>query len=420
MYWIVEEEYQFENLKLFCSNNVYVEVIPDHQHKHPVEQNIIGYYLRPLTDKKGYIIPTNHTETNNIDNNIVEEFIKGIPLIYTFNKKKLLHNLKHRNIIDIQSIYKELQTDYPLLLNNFNRKKISNSITPIVKLYEHYENVYEEIQPHITENVNRFYNDKLPLIFSVIESSGIKIDKNIFTDHFYATDKDVVYSQYNYNTVTTRPSNTFNKINFAALNKEDGSRRSFIPHNDVFVEFDISSYHIYLLCKLVDYEFEMDDIHQYFSSIYQVSYEESKKITFQQLYGGIRKEYEHIPFFQKVKNYSESLWSTFQREGQITCPVSGYVYKKESFSSMNSLKLLNYVLQNYETSTNSLIIFEILKLLRGRKSKLVLYVYDSFLLDISKEDRELLLDIQDIFTKFNLKTKIKYGKNYHELKNYKK
>ena len=48
---------------------------------------------------------------------------------------------------------------------------------------------------------------------------------------------------------------------------------------------------------------------------------------------------------------------------------------------MNPQKLFNYILQNLETSTNVLILWDILCILRGYKTKLVLYTYDSFLLD---------------------------------------
>ena len=36
------------------------------------------------------------------------------------------------------------------------------------------------------------------------------------------------------------------------------------------------------------------------------------------------------------------------------------------------------LLQNLETSTNVCILWDILKLLRGKKTKLVLYTYDAF------------------------------------------
>ena len=80
---------------------------------------------------------------------------------------------------------------------------------------------------------------------------------------------------------------------------------------------------------------------------------------------------------------------------------------------MNPQKLFNYVLQNYETSQNILIIWDILSILRGKKSKLVLYTYDSFLIDLDKEEKDLVEnEVQKIFKKFKLNTTAKYGSDY--------
>ena len=79
---------------------------------------------------------------------------------------------------------------------------------------------------------------------------------------------------------------------------------------------------------------------------------------------------------------------------------------------MNPQKLLNYLLQNLETATNVLILWDIFKLLRGKNTKLVLYVYDSFLLDYDETETELLEQIQEIFKNKQLQTKTKTGKDY--------
>ena len=79
---------------------------------------------------------------------------------------------------------------------------------------------------------------------------------------------------------------------------------------------------------------------------------------------------------------------------------------------MNPQKLFNYILQNYETSQNILILWDILSILRGKKSKLVLYTYDSFLIDLSDEEKDLVKDVQKIFENYKLNTKIKYGSSY--------
>ena len=79
---------------------------------------------------------------------------------------------------------------------------------------------------------------------------------------------------------------------------------------------------------------------------------------------------------------------------------------------MNPQKLFNYLLQNLETSTNVRILWDIIKLLKGKKTKLILYTYDAFLLDVCKEEKEDIKKILQVFKKYKLKVKIKHGDSY--------
>jgi hypothetical protein len=96
----------------------------------------------------------------------------------------------------------------------------------------------------------------------------------------------------------------------------------------------------------------------------------------------------------------------------MICPISGYVFEKDKLEGMYPQKLLNYHNQNLETSNNILILWEIFKILRGKNTKLVLYVYDSFLFDVDKTEKDTLKQITDIFKKYKLQIKLKKGKNY--------
>jgi hypothetical protein len=76
-------------------------------------------------------------------------------------------------------------------------------------------------------------------------------------------------------------------------------------------------------------------------------------------------------------------------------------------------KLLNYHNQNLETAQNVLILWDILKILRGKNTKLVLYVYDSFLLDVDKNEKDTFKQITQVFQKYKLQIKYKKGINYN-------
>ena len=79
---------------------------------------------------------------------------------------------------------------------------------------------------------------------------------------------------------------------------------------------------------------------------------------------------------------------------------------------MNPQKLFNYILQNLETSNNSKIIWDIIKILKDKNTKLVLYTFDSFLFDADEDEQDILDMINNIFKKYNLKTKYNYGTSY--------
>ena len=81
----------------------------------------------------------------------------------------------------------------------------------------------------------------------------------------------------------------------------------------------------------------------------------------------------------------------------LKVPISGHQFIEENLEDMKPQKLLNYVLQNLETSTNVCILWEIFRLLKGCNTKLVLYTYDSFLLDLDKSEKQVIKEILEVF-----------------------
>ena len=109
----------------------------------------------------------------------------------------------------------------------------------------------------------------------------------------------------------------------------------------------------------------------------------------------------------------DEIWEKFNKEGYIDCPISKYRYKKEKLDEMKPQKLLNYLLQNLETAMNIRILWEIFKSLKGRKTKLVLYTYDSFLFDFDNSEEDLIEDIKQIINNNKLQIKESYGNTYN-------
>ncbi len=416
MYWLIENQNQLEELYSSDLEEAFIEIIPYSNGIHPVENQICAVYIRPLNSTKGYIASISHSETLSLDIREVKRLIRKFKRIYVRDKKEFLHYFILQNLYDItlqQPTYiPEYTQTHSWFYNKYKDKKDINRIIPIVKHYEYCEKTFNNLKNRIDEPINEFYNNKATVVFNAIERSGIQVDREKFESRFHLLDSDTVYSQFNFKTLTTRPSNRFKGVNYAAINKTNGDRQCFIPSNDLLFELDISAYHPTLLANLIGYDFCGRDIHQAFAEMYQVDYKKAKELTFKQLYGGVFDQYKDLEFFKKVQVYTDDMWARFQNEGFVECPVSKHIYKNDVLMDMKPQKLLNYVLQNLETATNVRILWEIFKVLRGKNTKLILYTYDSFLFDLDNSERELLKEVIKIFKKYKLQVKHSYGDTY--------
>jgi len=415
MYWLIEDLNHIDILSKIKHQAAYVEVIPTSHNLHPIENEICALYIRPRDDSKGYIIPVNHSETINSTIEDCLKVLNSIENIHVRDRKEFLHYfcIKHcyQHSPSPHTYIPQLTPAHNHIYNKYPNTQKLNTIVPIVKHYETCEQNYNNFKGEI----NPFYN-KAALVFNQLERAGIKVDQSLFEQYFDKEANEFIYTQYNLNTLTTRPSNAFGGINFSTLNKDNGERNCFIPRNDLFIEMDISAYHPTLLASLLDYDFGDVDIHNSFAQMYGVDYAKSKEITFKQLYGGIWKEYKEIEFFKKTQTYIDDLWKQFETQGYIKCPISDHKFIKSEMENMNPQKLLNYLLQNLETANNILILWDIFKILRGKNTKLVLYVFDSFLFDMDENEQDILQEIINVFKIKNLQTKIKKGTNYNNIK----
>ena len=419
MYWLIENNEQLNVLVNSGYDEVFIEVIPHSYNVHPANNGISLVYIRPLLANKGFVIGIDHSETLNVKLADLNEWLKSLKTLYCRDKKETLHYFPIKALYDINStaptyIPSKTKTHDIYYYKHKNELDLNKAI-PVVKHYEYCEQIYNDLKDNINQpktKYDEFFNNKVSLVFNYLERGGIQVHVPTFEQYFHKLRGKRVYSQYNLRTTTTRPSNKFKGVNYAALNKENGCRKSFIPTNDKLYEIDISAYHPSLSCRLVDYSFPTVDIHSHLQELYGVDYAKSKELTFKQLYGGVFKQYEHLEFFKKISIYVKELWEEFESNGEIKCPISNFVYKKEKLDDMNPQKLFNYLLQNLETSMNVCILWDIIQVLRGKKTKLVLYTYDSFLFDLDEKETQVIEDVKNIFKKYKFNIKIKQGYDY--------
>ena len=431
-FWLIETENDLIYLQQNPIQEAFVEIIPHHNHIHPALNDVSLVYIRPFNDTKGYMLCIDHSEAGSLNKTVINGILQNIERVWVRDKKQALYYFPINTLHDLSQIIPPYIQDAPKVFNHFYSQypdyPTTNKLIPITKHYERCQHIYDYVRGVLPKELPAwfdFYNNKVVLAFFGIEKNGININKYEFDKHyelnheFYSIQGDrtsqqacfKIYTCYNLSTTTRRPSNSFNGINFAALNKENGARESFISSHG-FMEFDISAYHPHLAARLVSVDFDGQDVHQTFAELYGVSYKEAKELTFKQLYGGVFKEYEHIEFFQQVSKFIDNNWKEFNNSGQVIVPISGYCFKKSELENMNPQKLFNYMLQNVESAVNAYILMDIHKLLRGKQTKIVLYTYDSFLFEIGEGEEDIETEIQKIFRKYKLQTKTSYGKTY--------
>jgi hypothetical protein len=430
MFYIIERQDQLNELHI--GEDTFIHVIPTNENFHPALQNISLIYVRWIKGHKGYILCVDHSESLPLKTTDILDKLSKVNNIYTLDKKAVLHHFPTLSpqLIDAQLIssYYSIQDinidQYESKVEtDFKRKYYTaepSTLIPIAKHYEKYENVFDHIEQtinKISENLDEyaFLNHYVAPLFYNIEKQGIKLDKEPFIKYFstlpnpkFSVLKGKIYTQYNLNTLTGRPSNAFNGVNFAALNKTNGERAAFIPENDTLVEIDFKAYHPTIIAKLAGYEFT-GNIYEQLSLQFPGSTPETiKELVFQQLYGGVRKDFQDKPFFSDVNNYTNQLWSNEEAIGS----QFGKRFTKQMIENPTPQKLLNYIVQNTETVFNVVQFSAVVNLLKDKKTKIILYTYDSILLDY--DSSENLLDSITSLLKFNYSTKS--GGNYAEVK----
>ena len=421
MYWLVEDEEQLNVLINSSYKEAFIEVIPYNDYIHPAQNHVSLVYIKPIESTKGFMLCITHSEALNGLKTQVNVLLNKFEKLYCRDKKEMLHYFPLKTLYDINlpptTYIRPTTPTHDLYYRKYKDNKELNLIIPIVKHYELCQQIFWDLEDNIKTNKNelygKFYNSRVSMVFNAIERSGLRVHVPTFEQFFHPIDGEYTYTQFNLKTTTTRPSNKFKNVNYAALNKENGCRKSFIPRNNRFVEIDISAYHPTLAARLINYDFAGVDIHSHFASLYGVDYKKSKELTFKQLYGGVFENYRSLEFFKKIEEYVGNLWRDFKENGEVECKISGFRFRDDELENMNPQKLFNYTLQNLETSTNVLVLWDILCILKGCKTKLVLYTYDSFLFDFDESESTILEDIRKVFKNFKLNIKEIEGYDYN-------
>ena len=394
---------------------------------HPLHENngLSALWVKPKDDKSFFIIQK-HPDSDKV----LEDF-KWLNehSILTPDKKILNHVYEFDKVTDINYLYWD-DTGKPFekhitnnaidfLSNKFYNVKKLNEIIPLSKHNEYCNDIVKSMNNLIFDSNDEYMNDVVKA-FTSIERNGIKVSDDICDIFDMRVKKHIsngkLYSQYNLWTTTGRPSNSYGTVNFAALPPE--KRKGFIAENDYLVEFDFDAYHLRLIADLVGYHtFGEESVHEHLAEWYECSYEESKQKTFRLLYGGIDKQTrEKVPFFDLTHNYINKKWNEINTHNLVSTDIYRRKLLFKNYEDLNRNKVFNYLIQALETESNIKKILKVQDYLLEKKTKLVLYGYDSFLFDFSQQDGvETLKDIKSILEEGKHFTKSKMGLNYGEM-----
>ena len=416
---ILENSNELESFqKLYQQQDSIVIPISSDTNKHPVEDDLCLLYVQMMSGEE-FILPFNHSETLNIDIPNLDSDTKK----YTYDKKKLTHFISLNNVIDV-NLSHYMKTNQPLVVDDietsahyfFNmrhyKKRNINKVIPVLKHLEYCRNlskILREVIETASDSDNMSYNNEVLDNLSYIEQNGIQTESNL------------VYSEYNIYTSTGRPSNRFGGTNFAALNKKDGSRKPYVSRHKagVLVEMDYDAYHLRLIGDRIGYEFEDGSVHEHMAKLYGVDYNEAKSLSFQYLYGYIPDDIKNNnEYFNQVSTYISNIWNEYKSNNFILSDIySKRIYRK-NLTDMNANKLFNYTIQLMETENNMKALSELIPKIKDYKSKLILYNYDSFLLDFNMEDGlDYLKEVKEVLEQDSkYPVKVSWGLNYHEMK----
>ena len=393
--------------------------------KHPLHTNLSLILVRCLDEL--YVLPIQHADALTIKVSDVKSILNTNGKKWVFQKKKILHSLHISvNLYDVDSEYfirtgRVIDYETPLnpLLSTLTHKGYRDDLIqsiPLMKIVEVIEPQFLKYYSNNSDsNTYQWYNETFIPTLSEMEGYGIRVDRKKFTDRWnqairHLTDDSKVYTEYNPFTVTGRPSNRHGGVNYAALNKSDGSRECFVS-DGIFLQMDYNAYHPRLIGKLIKFDMPDGNVHEWLAEQYGCDVNEGKGITFQLLYGGIDDTFRQIPYLNGVADYIDELWIETQQNGYLQTK-----YRRIPLSwieGANPQKVFNYLLQALETEMNIDKMRKILDYIRDSGIRFSLYTYDSFLFDVpTNVDKNKIKDLKEIIEDGGFPIKASWGLDY--------
>jgi len=320
-----------------------------------------------------------------------------------------------------------------LLKSHFKAAHLSNIKVTDVCFYDlvprkhlqYYFDTKNEITKWVFENYERPENYSLlkNVQAAIKELRRHPIKFNSFACYCYSADDPkakYLYEQFGestpyidydlFGTVTGRL--TTKSGSFPILNLKKELKHLVTPTNDVFLELDFNAAEIRTMLALQGHEQPQEDIHEWnIKNVFnkEISRDEAKTKIFAWLYNqeskAIQSSYYNREDLLEKYYDGEKIRTPFGRT--IASPVR---------------KALNYLLQS-TSSDNTLERFaKISNFLRATKSHVAAVVHDSVIIDLHRDDRRMIPQLQEMFSQTRLghfKTNVSMGKNLGNMREFK-
>ena len=235
-----------------------------------------------------------------------------------------------------------------------------------------------------------------------LDVSKIKSTKQL---SLYRSSRDrVIYDAFK--TSTGRLTTTRDSFPILTLPAKD--REFIVPKNDLFIEFDFNAAEVRTLLALNGHDQPELDIHVWNMALVPTFTDRrrAKEGFFAWLYNPKSKN-PHLK-----DRYNKEVYKSFYSSGTIRTPFNREMKVSEE-------KALNYLVQSTSSDLTLEQACKVSSLLEGKRSFVKFLLHDSIVLDVDKEDLQLMELLYETFgdTRFGTYVvNVRHGKDFYNLK----
>ena len=328
---------------------------------------------------------------------------------------------------NLEPKWEAVSNKFKAFLKSFKTSQISLyehcffDLVPLRFLLEYYS-VVDKITEHVFETYDKPDNyDFLVDIVKLtdqISKNRLLLDKDSLQSHLGNIQARNLWKNFDklsnninfnpYGTVTGRLSTKSNSFPILTLGKD--YRTIIKPRNEWLVEIDYNAAELRTLLALSGKEQPLEDIHEWNrTNVYKrvTTREKAKQRIFAWLYN---------------PNSEDKLSSAVYERDKVKEKYYDGNYVKTDFGRAIECEervALNYIIQSTTSDLVMEKVVKINKMLKGRKSKILFCMHDSFVIDLSNEDKPLLKKILETFadTRYGkYRVNLRIGKDFSDMK----